>query len=128
MIHYLPHNQLAFVFIIFIFDAYGINVHVKSSGFCFSRPGGKAEVIFSLNEQLAAKTEAEEVSVPRDHKFVLTGLSNQKLFVMSREPVVGKSEKQRKKKTVRDYNSKTLVSVNVTKKVPCISLYMLDMV
>ena len=51
--------------------------------------GGKPEVIFSLSDQLAAKEPTDAVAIPRDHKFVLTGMGNhtQTLALLSQEIV-----------------------------------------
>ena len=48
--------------------------------------GGKPEVIFSLDSKLAATETKDKVSVPKDHKFVLTGLGKQSLSVLTSEP------------------------------------------
>ncbi|XP_013401289.1 general transcription factor IIF subunit 2 [Lingula anatina] len=58
--------------------------------------GGKPEVLFSLQESLAKKDETGE-EVPRDHKFVVTGTANQKLFVLTQDGagVSGDTNEQR---------------------------------
>jgi len=60
--------------------------------------GGKPEVIFSLHDQvLNAKPESSTADsskpkpkIPKDHKFVLTGISSQSLSVLSVNPNAGK--------------------------------------
>ncbi len=53
-------------------------------------PGAKPEVIFSLNENLnKGGDRGEFVSVPKEHKFVMTGISNQQLSVLAQYPNAG---------------------------------------
>lgn len=49
-------------------------------------PGGKPEVVFSLADDLTVNTTGDGTTVPKDHKFILTGIDNQKLSVLSRTP------------------------------------------
>lgn len=54
--------------------------------------GAKPEVLFTLGEQLSlpdtspTATESEKMGVPREHKFVLNGIGNQNLVVLSQVP------------------------------------------
>ena len=48
--------------------------------------GGKPEVIFSLDSKLAVAETTDKTPVPKDHKFVLTGLGKQSLSVLTSEP------------------------------------------
>ena len=54
-------------------------------------PGGKPEVVFSLNESLSKPSGApgEQVTVPKEHKFVMTGITSQQLSVLAQHPHTG---------------------------------------
>jgi len=58
-----------------------------------STPGGKPEVVFSLDEPSAKATprgDPTKPAVPKYHKFMLTGIVNQNLYVLATE-MSGKS-------------------------------------
>lgn len=63
-------------------------------------PTGKPDVIFSLSDDLAVKKPTDTVAVPKDHKFVLTGLANQNLSVLSRTLSTDASGETEEKLTV----------------------------
>jgi len=47
--------------------------------------GGKPEVIFSLDEEVARQDDQEEMKIPKNHKFVMTGVGRQTLAVLGAE-------------------------------------------
>ncbi|KAI0217027.1 General transcription factor IIF subunit 2 [Lamellibrachia satsuma] len=65
-----------------------------------STPGGKPEVVFSLDETSSKTTTAgggvtsSKPAVPKYHKFVLTGIVNQNLYVLATEMSEGPNQEQ----------------------------------
>ena len=65
----------------------------------FRISGSKPEVLFTLSEGLsrpdatAGTSELTQMGVPREHKFVLNGIGNQNLVVLSQTPTAGESLK-----------------------------------